>query len=49
MIDSSNDLPYNFMIGGDGSVYEVRGWDFESGISDVDNKEQAFVIGFAGK
>lgn len=47
-INSAAKLPYNFLIGGDGHVYKVQGWQNESGI-EVTNYRQAFVIGFIGK
>lgn len=45
----SNDATYNFMVGGDGRMYEVRGWNFISGLHDLDSLESAFVIGFIGE
>ena len=28
LLDGMTDIGYNFMIGGDGNVYEGRGWEF---------------------
>lgn len=43
-----SDLPYNFLIGGDGQTYEGRGWIFESGFDDVPNKNISLTIGVIG-
>ncbi|XP_065361197.1 peptidoglycan-recognition protein 3 [Calliphora vicina] len=41
------ELPYNFLIGGDGQAYEVRGWKYQSSIEGVP-QEQSLVIGIIG-
>lgn len=46
---NGQNLPYNFLIGGDGNVYEVLGWDFLSGLSALQARDKAFVIGFSGE
>lgn len=43
-----SDLPYNFLVGGDGQTYEGRGWNFESGFEDVPNKNISLTIGVIG-
>lgn len=42
------DLPYNFLVGGDGQTYEGRGWNIESGFDDVPNKNISLSIGVIG-
>ncbi|TMW52569.1 hypothetical protein DOY81_002394, partial [Sarcophaga bullata] len=41
------ELPYNFLIGGDGQAYEVRGWEYSSSIIAVP-QERSLVIGIIG-
>lgn len=41
------DLPFNYMIGGDGSVFEVRGWTVESGPMPV-RSDLSLSIAFIG-
>lgn len=41
-------LPYNFLIGGDGETYEVRGWTEQSGFSFVPHNS-SLTIGILGK
>lgn len=43
----TREIPYNFLIGGDGQTYEVRGWDHESGVSFLP-QQTLLVIGFLG-
>ena len=43
------DLPYNFLIGGDGFTYEGRGWAVQHGFAELPKKNTALVIGFMGK
>ncbi len=40
-------LPYNFLIGGDGETYEVRGWSVPSGFSFVPHNS-SLAIGILG-
>lgn len=42
------ELPYNFLIGGDGQAYEIRGWNHENGLNYLPRKT-SIVIGFVGK
>ncbi|XP_037930746.1 peptidoglycan-recognition protein 3-like [Teleopsis dalmanni] len=42
-----SEIPYNFLIGGDGITYEVRGWDYESGYASVP-QNSTLVIGLIG-
>ncbi|XP_073838319.1 peptidoglycan recognition protein LD [Musca autumnalis] len=44
---SKEELPYNFLIGNEGVAYDVRGWNHESGMPDVD-QAHTLVIGFIG-
>lgn len=41
------EIPYNFLIGGDGQTYEIRGWNLENGL-DYLPKISTIVIGFVG-
>lgn len=34
-VSTGADIPYNFLIGGDGQTYEARGWWHASGVRDV--------------
>lgn len=43
-----SDLPYNFLVGGDGQTYEGRGWSFESGFDNIPNKNISLTIGVIG-
>lgn len=49
MYSSGEDLPYNFLIGGDGKTYEGRGWNYEMGIeSYIIDPSTSFLIGLIG-
>ncbi|XP_061400086.1 peptidoglycan-recognition protein LD-like [Musca vetustissima] len=41
------ELPYNFLIGHEGVAYDVRGWNHENGMDEID-QEHTLVIGFIG-
>uniref|UniRef100_A0A1A9VDV4 Peptidoglycan recognition protein family domain-containing protein n=1 Tax=Glossina austeni TaxID=7395 RepID=A0A1A9VDV4_GLOAU len=41
------ELPYNFLIGGDGQTYEVRGWEYANGMTGVSQKD-SLLIGLIG-
>lgn len=43
-----SDLPYNFLVGGDGQTYEGRGWSFESGFDQVPKSNISLTVGFIG-
>lgn len=45
--NGDGEIPYNFLIGGDGQTYEVRGWNHESGLS-ILPQQSSLVIGFIG-
>ncbi|XP_055846813.1 peptidoglycan-recognition protein SC2 isoform X1 [Episyrphus balteatus] len=45
--NAHGEIPYNFLIGGDGQTYEVRGWNHESGLS-ILPQQSSLVIGFIG-
>lgn len=42
-----SDIPFNFLIGGDGKTYEVRGWNYLSGF-DLPNNNKSFSVGLIG-
>lgn len=42
-----DDIGYNFLVGGDGSVYVGRGWDFQGKHSRIYNK-RSICIAFIG-
>ncbi|XP_046808757.1 peptidoglycan-recognition protein LD isoform X1 [Lucilia cuprina] len=46
-LNQPEELPYNFLIGGDGQAYEVRGWQYESSMKGVP-QERSLVIGVIG-
>lgn len=41
------DIPFNFLIGGDGRVYEARGWSVES--DTFIHSNSSVSIAFVGK
>lgn len=47
-MESKIDIGYNFLIGGDGSVYEGRGWDIQGDHTPRYN-ENSIAIAFIGK
>lgn len=40
-------LPYNFLIGGDGETYEIRGWSEQSGFTFLP-QNSSLTIGIIG-
>lgn len=44
----NSDLSYNFLIGGDGETYEIRGWSDQSGFSFIP-QNISLTIGIIGK
>ncbi|XP_054262689.1 peptidoglycan-recognition protein LE-like [Macrosteles quadrilineatus] len=42
------DIQYNFLVGGDGNLYEGRGWAFESGIKPEKQQGKNYNIAFIG-
>lgn len=42
-----SDIAYNFLVGGDGAIYEGRGWNYEGGHS-VEYNSKSFGIAFIG-
>lgn len=43
-----SDIPFNFLIGGDGKTYEIRGWNYLSGFNEMNYNEQSFVVALIG-
>jgi hypothetical protein len=43
-----SDIAYNFLVGGDGKIYEGRGWDAEGAFARGFNKK-SLGIAFIGK
>lgn len=41
------DIPFNFLIGGDGQTYEARGWTHQSGVAEVP-ASSSLTIAFMG-
>lgn len=41
-------LPFNFLIGGDGKTYEMRGWSFQSGFEHIPFNNESLTVGFIG-
>lgn len=44
----NSDLCYNFLIGGDGETYEIRGWSEQSGFTFIP-QNISLTIGMIGK
>lgn len=42
------EIPYNFLIGGDGKTYEIRGWSYLSGFEDLPYNNQSLTVGLIG-
>lgn len=42
-----NDIAFNFLIGGDGAVYQARGWDYRSE-KDFGCNEKCITVAFIG-
>lgn len=42
------DIPYNYLIGGDGRAYEARGWSIESDHSPI-HTNSSLSIAFIGR
>lgn len=47
MKTQNSSMPYNFLIGGDGETYEVRGWSEQSGFTFVPHNS-SLAIGLLG-
>lgn len=41
-------FPFNFLIGGDGKTYELRGWQYVSGFDSLPFNNQSFTVAFIG-
>lgn len=39
----------NFLIGGDGHVYEMSGWDYPSKLEETFQEEKVITVGFMGQ
>ena len=46
--NQTNLHPYNFLIGGDGKTYEMRGWNYKSGFEGLPFNDQAVTVGLIG-
>ena len=44
----AQEVPFNFLIGGDRQTYEARGWNYESGLNWV-AQNATLVIAFIGR
>lgn len=42
------DIPYNYLIGGDGRAYEARGWSIANDLSPI-HSNASLSIAFIGK
>lgn len=42
------DIPFNFLIGGDGKTYEIRGWGYQSGFNDLPFNNRSLTVGLIG-
>lgn len=42
------DIPFNFLIGGDGKTYELRGWSYLSGFEDLPFNNRSLTVGLMG-
>lgn len=42
------DIPFNYMIGGDGRIYEARGWSIESEHSHI-RADRVISVALIGK
>ena len=43
-----SDIPFNFLIGGDGKTYELRGWNYLSGFNDLPFNNESIHVGLIG-
>lgn len=41
-------MPFNFLIGGDGQTYELRGWNYQSGFEFIPFNEESIAVGLIG-
>ncbi|CAD7002421.1 unnamed protein product [Ceratitis capitata] len=46
-LGNAQEVPFNFLIGGDRQTYEARGWNYESGLN-VARQNATLVIAFIG-
>jgi N-acetylmuramoyl-L-alanine amidase len=42
------DIPFNFLIGGDGKTYELRGWNYRSGFDQLPFNSESITVGLIG-
>lgn len=42
------DIPFNFLIGGDGKTYETRGWNYRSGFDQLPFNNESITVGLIG-
>lgn len=43
-----SEIPFNFLIGGDGKTYEVRGWKYISAFDDIPFNSKSLTVGLIG-
>lgn len=43
-----SELPFNFLIGGDGKTYEVRGWKYISAFDKIPFNNESLTVGLIG-
>lgn len=48
LINLGVEMQHNFLIGGDGHVYEVLGWDYPSKLEEMIKKRRMITVGFMG-
>lgn len=41
-------MPFNFLVGGDGKTYELRGWKFQSGFDGIPFNHKSITVGLIG-
>lgn len=43
-----SEIPFNFLIGGDGKTYELRGWNLRSGFEELPFNSECITVGLIG-
>lgn len=43
-----SEIPFNFLIGGDGKTYELRGWKYRSGFDEIPFNNETITVGLIG-
>lgn len=47
-MNTTADIHYNFLVGGDGSIYEGRGWNKQPEVSEASWNDNSIFIGLLG-